>query len=531
MKRSLVWRALLVAVITFVAIILVIPSITDYVPSSLKEKIGKINLGLDLQGGIFLRLQVELEKAVENTISRYSEDARTSLREKGIPVLSTEKVNQGSYRIVIPPGEFIERARNALEQRFGNLEIEVGEIRDTSAKIILTMRDSEINFIKNNAVKQAVETIRNRIDQFGVREPQIVSEGEDRIVVQLPGIKEKQRAVDIVGKTALLEFKLIDEDHSLDDAMAGNISGESQILYQKSVDRNSGVVSKNPILLQRKTLLTGDHIKTARVSFENRSGAAYVSLSFDSIGAKIFDRVTSENVKKRLAIVLDDTVYSAPVIQERISGGEAQITGSFTTEEASDLALVLRAGSLPAPVTIIQNVSIGPSLGRDSIEKGVRASMIGLILVIFFMLVYYNLSGLIADLALLLNLIFLLAVMAVLEATLTLPGIAGIILTIGMAVDANVLIFERIREELRLGKTVRAAIDAGYDKALFTIIDSHITTLITAAVLFQFGTGPIKGFAVTLSLGVIINLFTSLVCTKVIFDYINVKQPMKKLSI
>jgi preprotein translocase subunit SecD len=531
MKRSILWRAMLVGLITVVCIILVIPSITTYVPSSLKEKIGTINLGLDLQGGIFLRLKVELDKAIENTISRYAEDAKTSLREKGIPVLSIQRVDSGSYQIVIPPGEFIERARSALEGRFGNLEIEVGEIRDDAAKVILTMRDSETNFIRNNAVKQAVETIRNRIDQFGVREPQIVSEGEDRIVVQLPGIKEKQRAVDIVGKTALLEFKLVDQEHSMEDALSGNMADGSEILYQKSVDRNSGSVSRNPILLFRRTLLTGDHIKTARVSFDNRSGAPYVSLSFDSIGAKIFDRITSENVKRRLAIVLDNTVYSAPVIQERISGGEAQITGSFTTDEASDLALVLRAGSLPAPVTIIQNVSIGPSLGRDSIEKGVRASIIGLILVVFFMVVYYKLSGFIADLALFLNLIYLLAVMAVLEATLTLPGIAGIILTIGMAVDANVLIFERIREELRLGKTVRPSIDAGYDKALFTIIDSHITTLITAAVLFQFGTGPIKGFAVTLSLGVIINLFTSLVCTKVIFDYINFKKPVKKLSI
>ncbi len=531
MKRSILWRAILVGLITVVGVFLLVPSVTTYVPASLKDKIGKINLGLDLQGGIFLRLQVELDKAVENTISRYSDDAKTSLREKGIPVLSIKRVDGASYQIVIPPGEFIERARTALEQRFGNLEIEVGEIREGTATLILSMRDSEVSFIKNNAVKQAVETIRNRIDQFGVREPQIVSEGEERIVVQLPGIKEKQRAVDIVGKTALLEFKLVDSEHSLDDALSGNVPEKSEILYQKSVDRNSGVVSKNAILLFRRTLLTGDHIKTARVSFDNRSGAPYVSLSFDSIGAKIFDRVTGENVKRRLAIVLDDTVYSAPVIQERISGGEAQITGSFTTDEASDLALVLRAGSLPAPVTIIQNVSIGPSLGRDSIDKGIRASIIGLILVVVFMVVYYRLSGLIADLALFLNLIYLLAVMAVLEATLTLPGIAGIILTIGMAVDANVLIFERIREELRLGKTVRASIDAGYDKALFTIIDSHITTLITAAVLFQFGTGPIKGFAVTLSLGVLINLFTSLVCTKVIFDYVNFKQPMKTLSI
>jgi preprotein translocase subunit SecD len=517
-------------VLIAVAVVLVLPSITSSFPTVMKGG-GKINLGLDLQGGIFLRLRVELDKAVENTLSRYADDAKASLREKGIPVLEVRKSGNSSYQLSIPPGEFVERAKNLLSDRFGNLEVDVPEIQEDMARVSIAMKEGEINFIKTNAVKQAVETIRNRIDQFGVREPQIVSEANDRIVVQLPGIKEKRRAVDIIGKTAILEFKLVDEEHSLEEALSGNVPEASQISYQKLVDRDIGTVSKRPILLKKKTDLTGDHIKSARVSFANQTGSAYVSISFDSLGSRIFDRVTGNNVKKRLAIVLDGTVYSAPVIQERISGGQAQITGNFSTEEASDLAIVLRAGSLPAPVTVIQNVSIGPSLGRDSIEKGVKASLIGLLLVVFFMLAYYRVSGVIADFALFLNLVFLLAAMAVLDATLTLPGIAGIILTIGMAVDANVLIFERVREELRLGKTVRASIDAGYDKALFTIIDSHITTLITAAVLFQFGTGPIKGFAVTLSLGVIINLFTSLICTKVIFDYLNMKRPMKKLSI
>jgi preprotein translocase subunit SecD len=257
----------------------------------------------------------------------------------------------------------------------------------------------------------------------------------------------------------------------------------------------------------------------------------YVSLDFDNRGARLFDQITAENVKKRLAIVLDNNVYSAPVIQERISGGKAQISGSFTPEEATDLAIVLRAGALPAPVKIIQNVTVGPSLGQDSIDKGIRAALIGAALVVVFMAVYYRVSGLIADWALFLNIVYLMGAMASMRATLTLPGIAGVILAIGMAVDSNVLMFERIREELRLGKTVRAAVDAGYDKALFTIIDSHVTTLITAIVLFQFGTGPIKGFAVTLSLGVVINLFSALIGTKVIFDWINLKKQLKTLSI
>ncbi|HEU5360247.1 MAG TPA: protein translocase subunit SecD, partial [Candidatus Deferrimicrobiaceae bacterium] len=310
-----------------------------------------------------------------------------------------------------------------------------------------------------------------------------------------------------------------------------NIPEGDELLYQKSVDPQTGRVSKTPLLVRKRALLTGETIKTARVNFESTRGGAYVALSFNTRGAEIFDRVTAENVKRRLAIVLDDTVYSAPVIQERISGGEAQITGSFSAEEASDLAIVLRAGSLPAPVKVIQNVSVGPSLGRDSIEKGVRAALIGALLVVVFMVGYYRFAGLIADFALVFNILFLLAGMAALEATMTLPGIAGIILAIGMAVDSNVLIYERIREEIRGRKSVRAAIDAGYDKAFWTVVDSHVTTLITAMILFQFGTGPIKGFAVTLSMGVAINLFTALVCTKVIFDYINAKRPMQALSI
>jgi preprotein translocase subunit SecD len=257
----------------------------------------------------------------------------------------------------------------------------------------------------------------------------------------------------------------------------------------------------------------------------------YVLVTFDAKGAREFDRITGDNVKKRMAIVLDNTVYSAPVINERISGGRAQITGTFTTQEANDLAIVLRAGALPAPLKIIQDLTVGPSLGQDSIEKGIRATLIAGAMVVLFMVIYYKLSGAIADLALVLNLICLMGALAALNATLTLPGIAGIILTIGMGVDSNVLIFERIREELRQGKPVRLAVDSGYDKALLTIVDSHVTTLITGLVLFLFGTGPIKGFAVTLCLGIGINLFTALVGTKVVFDWMNQRRKVATLSI
>jgi preprotein translocase subunit SecD len=267
------------------------------------------------------------------------------------------------------------------------------------------------------------------------------------------------------------------------------------------------------------------------VNIDTRFNEPYVSISFNATGARIFEEVTGANVKKRLAIILDNTVYSAPVIQEKISGGNAQITGTFTTEDAKDLSIVLRSGALPAPLKMLQNVTVGPSLGRDSIEAGKLAGIIGTLAVIVFMIFYYRLSGLIADLALLFNIILLLGAMASLNATLTLPGIAGIILAIGMAVDSNVLMFERMRDELRAGKTPRAAVDSGYHKAFWTIFDSHVTTLITAAVLFQFGTGPIKGFAVTLSLGVAINLFTALIGTKTVFDIINSRREIKSLSI
>ena len=364
--------------------------------------------------------------------------------------------------------------------------------------------------------------------------------------MQLPGVKDPARAKALIKNTALLEFKMLDEDHKLARELPSRVPAgkeeevlkefgpqippEDEILFERHVDKQTGRVMKTPYLVKKRAVLTGDVLTDARVAI-GQFQEAYVSVTFDSTGAKLFERITAENVKKRMAIILDNTVYSAPVIQERIGGGRAQITGSFSTEEANDLAIILRAGALPAPVKIIQDLTVGPSLGRDSIEKGVRSTVIAGTLVVLFMVVYYRLSGAIADLALMLNLVCLVGALAGLNATLTLPGIAGIILTIGMGVDSNVLILERIREELRTGKPVRPAVDAGYDKAFLTIVDSHVTTLITGFALFLFGTGPIKGFAVTLCLGIAINLFTALVGTKVIYDLLNRRGRMERLSI
>ncbi|MGE4357823.1 MAG: protein translocase subunit SecD [Candidatus Omnitrophota bacterium] len=362
---------------------------------------------------------------------------------------------------------------------------------------------------RHDAVDRALEIIRNRIDQFGVREPSILKQGINRIVVQLPGVTDRERALQIIGKTAQLEFKLVSDDPELlRNALSGNIPEGYELKY----------LDKEPLLVRKKASLTGDTLIDARVNFENQFGTPYVSLKFNTQGARIFSQVTGENIGKRLAIVLDGVVHSAPVIREKIPSGEAQITGRFSIDEANDLAIVLRAGALPAPIIIEEERTVGPSLGKDSIRAGVFAIYIGAILVLAFMAVYYLFSGLVVDVALLLNFIIVLGVLGYFHATLTLPGIAGLALSLGMAVDANVLINERIREELRTGRSLRASIAAGYDKAFSAIFDSNLTTLIAAFFLFQFGTGPIKGFAVTLTAGILASLFTAIIVTRTITE-------------
>lgn len=495
-----------------------------------------ITLGLDLQGGVHLVFEVEGDRAVEITTERLAQSVRDSLGKKKI----TAEVSQSGLMISVTPNTL--EARKIIEDSYPILTPS-----ETGVKLVYKLSDREITRIKDTASDQAIETIRNRIDQFGVAEPTIHRQGTNELVIQLPGIKDPKRAIDIIGKTAQLEFRLVDdtatvaaeipglikpgEEEGLIKKLSEKLPADDEILFEKVTNRETGEVMKRPMLLKKQVLMTGDLLTEARVNIDDRFQEPNVSITFNAAGAKLFEEVTAANVKKRLAIILDRTVYSAPVIQERISGGNAQITGRFSMDDAKDLSIVLRAGALPAPVKMLQNVTVGPSLGTDSIEAGKRAGIIGTILVVVFMIVYYRLSGLIADFALFLNILLLLGAMASLNATLTLPGIAGIILAIGMAVDSNVLMFERIRDELRAGKTPRSAVDSGYDKAFWTIFDSHITTLITAAVLFQFGTGPIKGFAVALSLGVSINLFTALIGTKSIFDLINSRKEVRKLSI
>ncbi len=542
MKQGVRGRLIFIVTLVVASVIAFLPSSSVY--SSLPPWWGKVFpnkgvvMGLDLQGGMHLILEVDEEKAVENAVERILSTIKGELAEKKVSRL----VRVGSQiHIGISPEEK-EAIKKILDPAYPDFSL----IDQGESGLVLSPKASEKRRIIEASISQVLETLRNRIDQFGVTEPIIQRQAKNQILIQLPGVKDPQRAIDLIGKTALLEFKLLDEGHPLLRLLPGQIEegqeakvtadftdklpAEDQILFERIVDKETGRVIKVPYIVKKQAVLSGDVLSDARVSMGEFSDP-YVAITFDAIGARLFEKITEENKKKRLAIILDNTIYSAPVIQEKISGGRAQVSGSYTTETANDLAIVLRAGALPAPVKIIQNVTVGPSLGKDSIEKGLTAGLIGTLLVVIFMIFYYRLSGLLADCTMVLNVVLLIGALAALNATLTLPGIAGIILTIGMSVDSNVLIFERIRDEIRSGRPIRLAIDAGYDKAFSSIFDSHVTTLITAFVLFLFGTGPIKGFAVALSLGVLINLFTSLVGTKVVFDMVNARWKLMRLSI
>jgi preprotein translocase subunit SecD len=531
--KDLKWRAALILVVMAVALIYLLPTVSTEMPGWWTNifPTEKIHLGLDLQGGMHLILEVENEKALENTVERLAEEIKDELGSAHIRFRLVERQGIDGVRLLLPSDQSSERVNGLLKDKFPLLEEDKRSSSQGQLEVLLKIEDSQARHIKKLAVDQGLETIRNRIDQFGVSEPDIRTQGENRILIQLPGIKDPQRAIELIGKTALLEFKLLDEKRSVQEALKGNVPPGDRVYYGRQVDPATGRVRRNAYLLKDRTLLTGEYLTNAEVRIDSQYNRPYVAISFDDRGGKIFERVTGEHVKERLAIVLDGNVYSAPVIQGKISGGNAVIEGQFTMDEAKDLAVVLRAGSLPAPVKILEERTVGPSLGRDSIRKGLFSMAVGGVVVVVFMVIYYGGSGIIADLALILNIVLIMAGLAAFRATLTLPGIAGIILTIGMAVDANVLIFERVREELRLGKTQRAALDSGYSKATLTILDANVTTLIAAIVLFQFGTGPIRGFAVTLSLGIIASMFTAIFGTRLVFNYLLQTKRLKTLSI
>jgi preprotein translocase subunit SecD len=477
-----------------------------------------INLGLDLQGGIHLVLGVDVDKYVATQTERAAEDLKSGLERKGVGVKRVAR--EGLGRVVVELAN-VTNWNDALTVAAEFASFEVAQRDETAGRFTLAMRERQVAQLRDDAVRQGVETIRNRVDQFGVAEPTITRQGEDRILIQLPGVQDPDRAKALIGKTALLEFKLLDEQTPAEQALAGKLPETSEIHYQRRVDKETKAERKVPYVVQKRTLLTGAELTRAEVQADpNSPGNWQVAIEFTATGTRIFGEVTEQNVGRHLAIILDGNLYSAPRINERIPGGRAVITGQFTVDEARDLAIVLRAGALPAPVTILEERTVGPSLGADSIRQGMIAIVGSAAAVFVFMLLYYRLSGAIADVALVLNLVILLACMSAFGATLTLPGIAGIALTIGMAVDTNVLIFERIREELRVGKTARSAIEAGFARALRTIVDTHLTVMVTAAILYNFGTGPVKGFAVSLFVGLAASLFTAYFFTRLLFDIV-----------
>jgi preprotein translocase subunit SecD len=514
-RRNLLIKLGIVAVVIIASAVLSVPP---------KQK---IHLGLDLQGGLHLVLEVQVDKAIERALERMAEGVRKDLRAQGVNVVTVEPVGLQGLRLVFGQAPAVGVVEGVLQNYLS------AEIQRPSPEIwTANIPAAEVRQIRTSAVDQALEKIRNRIDAFGVSEPSISKQGTQRIVVQLPGLKDPQRAIELIGRTAQLEFKLVHSRPTSADAPAP--SGTER-LYSKEKDPQTGkLVQGNVYFVERRALITGDMLADARALPDQLNfGQYYVLMRLNGRGQRLFARLTQENVGRALAIILDNAIFSAPVIQEPIPGGEARITGSFTPEEARDLAIVLREGALPAPVGIIENRTVGPSLGSDSIAQGVRSVLLGGALVVLFMLVYYRWSGFIADVALALNVLIIMGILALpnLGATLTLPGIAGIILTVGMAVDANVLIFERIREEIRLGKSVRASVDAGFQKALSAILDSNVTTLIAAVVLFQFGTGPVKGFAVTLAIGILASMFTAIFVSRTIFDTVFHLRTVTKLSV
>jgi preprotein translocase subunit SecD len=532
MRRSVAIRLGLFIVATLVSLVYLAPTFVHDLPPWWSSFLptDRIHLGLDLQGGSHLLLEVKVEKAIENNVERIKADLTNVLRDRGISGVSVERVQGTQIQLKVPAAS-VERVRGLLKSDFANLTVVNTQASGGTTEFFLTLSKEEIRSLRDYAVDQSLETIRNRIDQFGVSEPVIQREGQQEILIQLPGIQDPERAKEIIGKTALLEFKLVDDTVNVEDAVKNGPPPGRQILYGY-VGKGEGVGGeKTPYVVEARTLMTGEYITDARVRPSSQLQGPYVELILNSTGARLFEQITAANVKRRLAIVLDNRVYSAPVIQERIGGGRASITGSFDIKEARDLAIILRAGALPAPVEIIEERTVGPSLGSDSIRQGILSFVVGISLVILFMIIYYKGAGVLANVALIFHILFLLAILAAFKAVLTLPGIAGIVLIAGMAVDANVLINERIREELRAGRAPRSAVEAGYQHALPAIIDTNVTTFLSGLILFQFGTGPIKGFAVTLCIGILTTVITAVYMTRIYYDYRMYTRKLTRISI
>jgi preprotein translocase subunit SecD len=496
-------------------------------------------LGLDLRGGIHVLIDVDMEAAVDQALERYTGDIRTELRKAKIRYLTIER-SEGRIAVRFRDQAVRDEALTLIRREFRDLTLTDGETGG-DYYVYATLPPTIQEEVKRFALEQNITTLRNRVNALGVAEPIIQRQGERRIVVQLPGAQDPARLKELLGATATLEYRLVDTEHDVQDALDGRVP-VGAALYR---ERNG-----QPILLKRRVIVTGDQITSAAAGFDQQSGSPMVTVSLDSQGARRMRNVTTENVGKPMAVVFIESrtitrMVDGEPVKERVRteevisvanilepfGRRFQTTGLDSPDEAHNLALLLRAGALAAPIEIVEERTIGPSLGQDNIDQGFRSVVIGLALVVLFMAVYYRVFGLVANLVLIFNLVMIVAVLSLLQATLTLPGIAGIVLTVGMAVDANVLIFERIREEIRNGSSPQASIHAGSDKALSTIVDANVTTLIAAIVLFSFGTGPIKGFAVTLFIGILTSMFTAILGSRALINLIYGARRIKKLAI
>jgi preprotein translocase subunit SecD len=486
-------------------------------------------LGLDLRGGVHFLLQVDMKAALDKAAERYVGDFRASLRKERITYLGVNREGQ-VVQVKFKATADLDAARKVLNKEYPDLTLK--DFDNGNEKVLVaSLSVAAQKRIQEFAIKQNIQTLHNRINELGVAEPVIQQQGLDRVVVQLPGVQDTAKAKEILGRTATLEIRMVDEEKSdfstIDNASRGQVPFGDEYF----VDRNG-----QPLLVKKNVVLTGDYITDAGPGFDQQSGQSVVHVTLDGRGARIFQQVTRENVKKRMAILLVEKgkaeVITAPVINEEIGGGRVQISGMSSPQEATDIALLLRAGALAAPMDIVEERTVGPSMGEENINRGVHSTLWGFVAIAAFMIFYYMLFGTVSVFALAINLLLLVALLSMMQATLTLPGLAAIALTLGMAIDANVLINERIREEVRNGNTPQAAIHAGYDRAFGTILDSNVTTLIAGLFLFMFGTGPVKGFAIVHCLGILTSMFSAVLVSRAVVNLIyGYRRKINKLSI
>ena len=498
MKNYPIWKSFTVIILVLLGIIFSIPSIIYDEDSDNWFLKNKLNLGLDLQGGSYLLLEVQLEVLYKEELENFSESIRLLARENSTKI-NQITLGENDIKIIFENNKKIDEIKNSFYQMYRGVGIQIND-----NKITIKLDDIYKKTIQDSAIKQSLEIVRKRIDESGTKEPLIQRSGKKRILLQLPGVKDPERIKDLLGKTAKLTFHLVDDENS--DALNANIEPFGKMIVADIYDDNI------KYLLDKRALVGGENLVDAKGSFDQTEGHA-VSFRFDTEGAQKFGKITSSNVGSRLAVVLDGVVITAPRINSPITGGSGIITGNFNAQEASDLAVLLRAGALPAPLEIVEERSVGAGLGADSIAAGKIAAIIGMVSVCIFMILIYGTFGALANISLIANLFIIVSLLGTIGATLTLPGIAGIVLTIGMAVDANVLIFERIKEESLKNTKIYQIIKNGFDRAMSTILDANITTLIAAVLLFAFGSGPIRGFSITLSLGVLASMFTALMLT------------------